>query len=118
MTINATAAILLCMYVAIAKKQGSDLTKLSGTVQNDILKEYIARGTYIYPPDRSLRLVTNIFAWCKENLPKWNTISISGYHIREAGSTAVQEGSLTVPDPNADIGGAPTARVTGEVFGG
>src|SRR2546425_7870753 len=87
MTINATAAILLCLYVAVAKKQGANLAKLSGTVQNDILKEYIARGTYIYPPRPALRIVTDLFAWCRDNLPKWNTISISGYHIREAGST-------------------------------
>src|SRR5437867_8343845 len=89
MTINATAAILLCMYVALAKKQGADLQKLSGTIQNDILKEYIARGTHIYPPAPSMRLVTDTFKWCNEYLPKWNTISISGYHIREAGATAV-----------------------------
>ncbi len=91
MTINATAAILLCMYLAVAKRQGSDLSKISGTVQNDILKEYIARGTFIYPPEPSMRLVTDVFEWCSANLPKWNTISISGYHIREAGATAVQE---------------------------
>ncbi len=96
MTINATAAILLAFYVAIAKKQGADLSKLSGTIQNDILKEYIARGTYIYPPRPSMRLITDLFAWCKENLPSWNTISISGYHIREAGSTAVQEIAFTL----------------------
>lgn len=95
MTINATAAILLAMYVAIAKKQGADLKKLSGTVQNDILKEYIARGTYIFPPEPSMRLVTDIFQYCKEHLPAWNTISISGYHIREAGATAVQEVAFT-----------------------
>src|SRR5437660_1414363 len=89
MTINATAAILLCLYVAVAKRQGANLAKLSGTVQNDILKEYIARGTYIYPVRPAMRIVTDIFAWCREELPKWNTISISGYHIREEGSTAV-----------------------------
>lgn len=87
MTINATASLLLLMYVAIAKKQNADLSKISGTVQNDILKEYIARGTYIYPPKHSLRLITDLFSWCGENLPMWNTISISGYHIREAGSS-------------------------------
>ncbi|MFI5252494.1 MAG: methylmalonyl-CoA mutase [Bacteroidota bacterium] len=103
MTINATAAILLCMYVAVARKQGSDLRKLSGTIQNDILKEYIARGTHIYPPGPSMRLVTNIFQWCKENLPKWNTISISGYHIREAGSTAVQEVAFTLSNAIAYV---------------
>jgi len=98
MTINATAAILLCLYVAVAKKQGASLQKLSGTIQNDILKEYIARGTYIYPVRPAMRIVTDIFAWCKDALPKWNTISISGYHIREAGSTAVQEVAFTLAD--------------------
>jgi methylmalonyl-CoA mutase N-terminal domain/subunit len=98
MTINATAAILLCLYVAVAKKQGASLKKLSGTVQNDILKEYIARGTYIYPVRPAMRIVTDIFAWCRDHLPKWNTISISGYHIREAGSTAVQEVAFTLAD--------------------
>src|SRR5579862_1126711 len=98
MTINSTAAILLCLYVAVAKKQGANLAKLSGTVQNDILKEYIARGTYIYPVRPAMRIVTDIFAWCKDQLPKWNTISISGYHIREAGSTAVQEVAFTLAD--------------------
>jgi len=98
MTINATASILLCLYVAVAKKQGASLLKLSGTVQNDILKEYIARGTYIYPVKHALRIVTDVFAWCRESLPKWNTISISGYHIREAGSTAVQEVAFTLAD--------------------
>ena len=95
MTINATAAILLAFYVAVAKKQGADLTKIGGTTQHDILKEYIARGTYIYPPESSMRLITDVFAWCKENLPQWNTISISGYHMREAGCTAVQEVAFT-----------------------
>jgi methylmalonyl-CoA mutase, N-terminal domain len=98
MTINATASILLCLYVAVAKKQGADLSKLSGTVQNDILKEYIARGTYIYPVQHAMRIVTDIFAWCRDVVPKWNTISISGYHIREAGSTAVQEVAFTLAD--------------------
>jgi methylmalonyl-CoA mutase N-terminal domain/subunit len=98
MTINATAAILLCLYVAVARKQGANLVKISGTVQNDVLKEYIARGTYIYPVRPAMRIVTDIFAWCRENLPKWNTISISGYHIREAGSTAVQEVAFTLAD--------------------
>ncbi|MEK6570551.1 MAG: methylmalonyl-CoA mutase family protein, partial [Bacteroidota bacterium] len=96
MTINATAAILLALYVAVARKQGADLKKISGTIQNDILKEYIARGTYIYPPRPSMRLVTDAMKWCAEYLPKWNTISISGYHIREAGSTAVQELAFTL----------------------
>jgi methylmalonyl-CoA mutase N-terminal domain/subunit len=95
MTINSTASILLMMYVAIAKKQNADLKKISGTIQNDLLKEYIARGTYIYPPKHSMKLITNIFEWCSENLPSWNTISISGYHIREAGSNAVQELAFT-----------------------
>ena len=98
MTINATAAILLCLYVAVAKKQRANLAKLSGTVQNDVLKEYIARGTYIYPVRPAMRIVTDIFAWCRDALPKWNTISISGYHIREAGSTAVQEVAFTLAD--------------------
>jgi methylmalonyl-CoA mutase N-terminal domain/subunit len=98
MTINATAAILLCLYVAVAKKQGANLAKISGTVQNDVLKEYIARGTYIYPVRPAMRIVTDIFAWCRDNLPRWNTISISGYHIREAGSTAVQEVAFTLAD--------------------
>src|SRR5208283_1743888 len=98
MTINATAAVLLCLYVAVAKKQGASLANLSGTIQNDILKEYIARGTYIYPVRPAMRIVTDIFAWCRGMLPKWNTISISGYHIREAGSTAVQEVAFTLAD--------------------
>jgi methylmalonyl-CoA mutase N-terminal domain/subunit len=103
MTINATAAILLSLYVAVAKKQGANLARLSGTVQNDILKEYIARGTYIYPVRPAMRIVTDIFAWCREELPKWNTISISGYHIREAGSTAVQEVAFTLADAIAYV---------------
>src|ERR1700712_4232404 len=96
MTINATAAILLAMYIALAKKQGADLNQISGTIQNDILKEYAARGTYIYPPAPSMRLITDIFEYCSKEVPKWNTISISGYHIREAGSTAVQELAFTL----------------------
>jgi methylmalonyl-CoA mutase N-terminal domain/subunit len=96
MTINATAAILLAMYIALAKKQGADLTQISGTIQNDILKEYAARGTYIYPPAPSMRLITDVFEYCSKEVPKWNTISISGYHIREAGSTAVQELAFTL----------------------
>jgi methylmalonyl-CoA mutase N-terminal domain/subunit len=95
MTINATAIILLALYVAVAKRQGAELRALAGTVQNDILKEYVARGTYIYPPRQSLRIVTDVFAFCERELPNWNTISISGYHIREAGSTAVQEVAFT-----------------------
>jgi methylmalonyl-CoA mutase, N-terminal domain len=96
MTINATAPILLALYVAVAKKQGADLSKVGGTTQNDILKEYIARGTYIFPPRPSLRLITDVFAWCSQNLPSWNTISISGYHMREAGCTAAQEVGFTI----------------------
>jgi methylmalonyl-CoA mutase N-terminal domain/subunit len=103
MTINSTAAILLTLYVAVAKTQGANLSKLSGTVQNDILKEYIARGTYIYPVRPAMRIVTDIFAWCRGVLPKWNTISISGYHIREAGSTAVQEVAFTLADAIAYV---------------
>ncbi|HPC06998.1 MAG TPA: methylmalonyl-CoA mutase family protein, partial [Anaerolineaceae bacterium] len=91
MTINAPAAVLLAMYIAVAKKQGVDVKKLRGTIQNDILKEYIARGTYIFPPVPSMRLITDVFQFCSSEVPQWNTISISGYHIREAGSTAVQE---------------------------
>ncbi len=98
MTINATAFILLALYITVAKKQNVALTKLKGTIQNDILKEYIARGTYIFPPKPSLRLVTDIFTFCKDSLPNWNTISISGYHIREAGSTAAQEAAFTLAD--------------------
>src|SRR5262249_57021930 len=95
MTINATAVILLALYIAVARERGIPQAKLSGTVQNDILKEYVARGTYIYPPRPSLRIVTDVFSYCATELPNWNTISISGYHIREAGSTAVQELAFT-----------------------
>ena len=98
MTINATASILLAMYVAAARKQGADLSKIGGTIQNDILKEYIARGTYIFPPRPSLRLITDSFSWCKDELPEWNTISISGYHMREAGCTPAQELAFTFAD--------------------
>lgn len=101
MTINATASILLSMYIALAKKQGADLKQISGTIQNDILKEYAARGTYIYPPKQSMRIITDIFEYCSKELPKWNTISISGYHIREAGSTAVQELAFTLANGKA-----------------
>lgn len=101
MTINATASILLSMYIALAKKQGADLKKISGTIQNDILKEYAARGTYIYPPKPSMRIITDIFDYCSKEVPKWNTISVSGYHIREAGSTAVQELAFTLADGKA-----------------
>ncbi len=96
MTINASASILLALYVAVARRQGMDIRKLSGTIQNDVLKEYIARGTYIYPPQQAMRIITDIFAWTNENVPDWNTISISGYHMREAGSTAVQEVAFTL----------------------
>jgi methylmalonyl-CoA mutase, N-terminal domain len=116
MTINATAAILLCMYVAMAKKQGADLKKLSGTIQNDILKEYIARGTYIYPPKHSMRLITDIFSWCNENVPAWNTISISGYHIREAGSNAIQEVAFTMADAIAYIEAAISTGLDVDTF--
>ena len=98
MTINSTAMILLAMYIAVAEKQGVDQRELAGTIQNDILKEYIARGTYIYPPRESMRLITDVFEYCSKNMPKWNTISVSGYHIREAGSTAVQEVAFTLAD--------------------
>jgi methylmalonyl-CoA mutase N-terminal domain/subunit len=103
MTINATAAILLALYVAVAKEQGADLSKLGGTIQNDILKEYVARGTYIFPPRPSMRLITDVFAWCRDRLPSWNTISISGYHIREAGSTAGQEVGFTLANAIAYV---------------
>ena len=96
MTINAPAAVLLCMYIAVAEQQGVSRDKLKGTIQNDILKEYVARGTYIFPPAPSMRLINNIFEYCSESVPNWNTISISGYHIREAGSTAVQEVAFTI----------------------
>ena len=116
MTINSTAAILLCLYVAVAKKQGADLKKLSGTTQNDILKESIARGTYIYPVLHAMRIVTDIFGWCREALPKWNTISISGYHIREAGSTAVQEVAFTLADGIAYVEAALRAGLAIDEF--
>src|ERR1043165_4303960 len=101
MTINSTAYILLSLYIALAKKQGADLKKISGTIQNDILKEYAARGTYIYPPKPSMKIITDIFEYCNTEVPKWNTISISGYHIREAGSTAVQEIAFTLSNGKA-----------------
>jgi len=113
MTINSTAAILLALYVAVAKKQGANLQKLSGTVQNDILKEYIARGTYIYPPRPAMRIVTDMFSWCRTELPAWNTISISGYHIREAGSTAAQEIAFALGDA---IAYADAAIATGQAI--
>src|SRR5215469_1072599 len=103
MTINATASILLALYVAVARRQGGDVRELSGTVQNDVLKEYIARGTYIYPPHQAMRIITDLFAWANENVPDWNTISISGYHMREAGSTAVQEVAFTLANGMAYV---------------
>jgi len=103
MTINSTAAILLCLYVLVADGQGVDRRKLAGTIQNDILKEYIARGTYIYPPRPAMRIITDLFAWAGEEVPEWNTISISGYHIREAGSTAVQEVAFTLANAIAYV---------------
>jgi methylmalonyl-CoA mutase N-terminal domain/subunit len=117
MTINATAIVLLALYVAVAKRQGVPLQKLSGTVQNDILKEYVARGTYIYPPRHSLRIVTDIFAFCERELPNWNTISISGYHIREAGSTAVQEVAFTFAHAMAYVQAAVDAGLDVNRFG-
>jgi methylmalonyl-CoA mutase N-terminal domain/subunit len=113
MTINSTAAILLALYFAVAKRQGANLQKLSGTVQNDILKEYIARGTYIYPPRPAMRIVTDLFSWCRTELPAWNTISISGYHIREAGSTAAQEIAFALGDA---IAYADAAIATGQAI--
>ncbi len=117
MTINATGFILLALYVALAKKQGADLKKISGTIQNDILKEYAARGTYIYPPRPSMRIITDIFEWCSHELPKWNTISISGYHIREAGSTAVQEVAFTLSNGKAYVQAALEKGLDINVFG-
>jgi methylmalonyl-CoA mutase N-terminal domain/subunit len=117
MTINATGFILLAFYVAIAKKQGADLSKIQGTIQNDILKEYAARGTYIYPPKPSMRIITDIFEWCSHELPKWNTISISGYHIREAGSTAVQEIAFTLSNGKAYVKAALAKGLDIDVFG-
>jgi methylmalonyl-CoA mutase N-terminal domain/subunit len=116
MTINAPAAILLAMYIAVAKRQGVNESKLRGTIQNDILKEYVARGTYIFPPTPSMRLITDIFKYCKENVPRWNTISISGYHIREAGSTAVQEVAFTLANAIAYVKGAIDAGLQVDEF--
>lgn len=116
MTINATAGIVLAMYAALAEESGVPPSKISGTIQNDILKEYYARGTYIYPPGPSMRLVTDIFAWCKETTPSWNTISISGYHIREAGSTAVQEVAFTLADAVAYVEAAVAAGLSVDDF--
>lgn len=116
MTINSTAAVLLSMYIALAKKQGADLSKISGTIQNDILKEYAARGTYIYPPKPSMRIITDIFDFCSREVPKWNTISVSGYHIREAGSTAVQELAFTLSDGKAYLKAAIEAGLDINIF--
>src|SRR6185369_10074841 len=114
--IDSTAAILLCMYIAVAEKQGVSADKISGTIQNDILKEYMARGTYIYPPKESMRIITDIFAYCKDHGPKWNTISISGYHIREAGSSAVQEVAFTLADGIAYVDAAIKAGLDVDEF--
>ncbi|MFY9559657.1 MAG: methylmalonyl-CoA mutase family protein [Terriglobales bacterium] len=116
MTINATASILLALYVAVARRQGADIRKLSGTVQNDVLKEYIARGTYIYPPQQAMRIITDLFAWTNENVPEWNTISISGYHMREAGSTAVQEVAFTLGNGMAYVEAAVRAGLDVDKF--
>ena len=116
MTINATAAILLALYVAVARRQCRDVRKLSGTVQNDVLKEYIARGTYIYPPQQAMRIITDVFAWTNENIPDWNTISISGYHMREAGSTAVQEVAFTLGNGMAYVQAAIDAGLDVDKF--
>ncbi len=117
MTINSTAAILLAMYMTVAEKQGADPAGIMGTIQNDVLKEYIARGTYIFPPKESMRIITDIFAFCNQNLPKWNMISISGYHIREAGSTAVQEIAFTLADGIAYVEAAVKAGLDVDKFG-
>jgi methylmalonyl-CoA mutase N-terminal domain/subunit len=117
MTINASGFILLALYVALAKKTGRDLKKITGTIQNDILKEYAARGTYIYPPKASMRIITDIFEWCAKEVPKWNTISISGYHIREAGSTAVQEIAFTLSNGKAYVKAALEKGLDINVFG-
>src|SRR5437016_12129699 len=118
MTINATASILLALYIAVAKKQGVEIRKLSGTVQNDVLKEYIARGTYIYPPRHSMRIITDMFRYCSENLPRWNIISISGYHVREAGSTAVQEIAFTLSNAISYVQAALDAGLNIDTFAG
>lgn len=116
MTINATAAVLLAMYIAVAEKQGFSSSQVMGTIQNDILKEYMARGTYIYPPAESMRIITDIFAYCKDHVPQWNTISISGYHIREAGSSAVQEVAFTLADGIAYVEAAIKAGLEVDAF--
>jgi methylmalonyl-CoA mutase, N-terminal domain len=118
MTINAPAAVLLAMYIAVAEQQGAKRTEVSGTIQNDILKEYVARGTYIFPPKPSMRLITDVFAYCAREVPKWNTISISGYHIREAGSTAAQEVGFTLADGIAYVAAAKQAGLDVDAFAG
>ncbi len=118
MTINAPAGVLLAMYIAVAKRQGADVSKLRGTIQNDILKEYVARGTYIFPPEPSMRLITDIFQYCAKDVPNWNTISISGYHIREAGSTAVQEVAFTLANGMAYVEAALQAGLNVDEFAG
>src|SRR6186713_461271 len=118
MTINATAIILLALYVAVARRQGVPIATLEGTVQNDILKEYIARGTYIYPPRASMRLVTDVFEFCSTEMPRWNTISISGYHMREAGATAAQELAFTLADGIAYVEGARERGLDVDAFAG
>src|SRR3989440_1127869 len=118
MTIKATASILLALYIAVAKKQGAEIRKLSGTVQNDVLKEYIARGTYIYPPQHSMRYIADVFRYCSEPLPRWNTISISGYHIREAGATAVQEVAFTLSNAISYVQAAVDAGLDIDTFAG
>jgi methylmalonyl-CoA mutase, N-terminal domain len=116
MTINATASILLALYVGVARRQGADIRQLSGTVQNDVLKEYTSRGTYIYPPAQAMRIITDMFAWTNQNVPEWNTISISGYHMREAGSTAVQEVAFTLANGIAYVQGAIDAGLDVDQF--
>src|SRR5215475_1369137 len=116
MTINASASVVLALYVAVAKTQGADLRKLSGTVQNDVLKEYIARGTYIYPPHQAMRIITDLFSWANDVVPEWNTISISGYHMREAGSTAVQEVAFTLGNGIAYVQAAIDAGLNVDKF--
>ena len=118
MTINAPASILLAMYIAVAKRQGVEINKLRGTIQNDILKEYVARGTYIFPPEPSMRLITDVFSYCKSEIPRWNTISISGYHIREAGSTAVQEVAFTLANAIGYVQAAIEAGLGVDEFAG
>jgi hypothetical protein len=117
MTINSTAAILLCMYMAVAEENGVSRKQISGTIQNDLLKEYMARGTYIFPPRPSIRLITDIFGFCGREVPKWNTISISGYHIREAGCDAVQEVAFTLADGIAYVEAALKAGLDVDAFG-